>query len=700
MNKTIKKAAVTVMMTAFAAAAALPLPAYAPFGVSVSAEEISVSTQDELLEQIAANPSGTIMVTANIELTTAVSIENAVDLTIDLGGYTISKPTSATALSVFQLKPSCSKVTITNGTIDNGYASGNYGGGIYVEGTSTELVLDKLTINKCYAAGGFGGGVYMPGGTLIMTDCILKGNSAKDGAGVYMEAGTLTMTGCSFSENIATGNGGGIFAGKEVYAEGEDTLTFAEGVTITGNEAENGGGIYSNAPLKVTGADITDNTAKRAGGGLYITSGMEITSGAIDDNKATVSGGGICFLRADSNADISLAGGSVLRNTARNGAGVYTDAGIVVQGSMIDGNIATNYGGGIQATNSETTVTLLSGSVSNNAAKNGGGIYASSYVNIPTGKTEITGNTATGLGGGIYAARTQDEGDGNHAVNITTSQPYIYDNTNTGKSRPDNLYLAADQPIFLGFEFDSDSKKIGVSMRSGGGVFTSGAVYDANTTGTSVIRWAKHDPAYYFTSDDPNYKVAQKKASVNEAYLIKATAKPVSLDTYAKIRFEWSEDGTECVLYGLKDGKWKKIGNAEINRNTATYGDLTDTKTEVTEPEVTVNFVKGSNGKNKLTLHFVCTSGNDEVIGEMGFVLVIVDENGSKINEYSVDNTPLKREDINAVSASYDVSVSVLDDGRGVKVKPYYRTKAADSETAELGTPIYTDVYGTFYVDE
>ena len=85
-----------------------------------------------------------------------------------------------------------------------------------------------------------GGGVYVSG-TFNMYGGTITGNAANNGGGVYVdESTTFVMTGGTITGNTATGNGGGVYV--------NDGATFVmTGGSITGNTADaegNGGGVY------------------------------------------------------------------------------------------------------------------------------------------------------------------------------------------------------------------------------------------------------------------------------------------------------------------------------------------------------------------------------------------------------------------------------------------------------------------------
>ena len=92
------------------------------------------------------------------------------------------------------------------------------------------------------------GGAIYAGGALTVKGASFTGNSAGNGGAIYANSG-LTVTTASFSSNTATGNGGAIYIAAGTTATiGSGDSTF---VTITGNTALNGGGIYNAGTLTI-----------------------------------------------------------------------------------------------------------------------------------------------------------------------------------------------------------------------------------------------------------------------------------------------------------------------------------------------------------------------------------------------------------------------------------------------------------------
>jgi parallel beta-helix repeat protein len=90
---------------------------------------------------------------------------------------------------------------------------------------------------------------------------------------------------------------GGAQGSVVTFSGGEDVNFILAGFTITGGNAENGGGIYcgyKSSPT-ITNCTITNNSATMGGGGIYIEgdSNPVLTNCTIINNSASVAGGGL-----------------------------------------------------------------------------------------------------------------------------------------------------------------------------------------------------------------------------------------------------------------------------------------------------------------------------------------------------------------------------------------------------------------------
>jgi len=137
--------------------------------------------------------------------------------------------------------------------------SAELGGGIGSVGGSP-LIFD-CTIEQC-RAGGFGAGIgLIRDSDARIVNCTINRNTGSDnsvGGGVYCLRSWLMMAGCDISFNNAQGNaqGGGIYCG------GSSTQATLEHCIVSNNNAQTGGGIFSDsyADLDITNCTIADNT--------------------------------------------------------------------------------------------------------------------------------------------------------------------------------------------------------------------------------------------------------------------------------------------------------------------------------------------------------------------------------------------------------------------------------------------------------
>ena len=371
------------------------------------------------------------------------------------------------------------KFTMSGGEIKNNIItaySGSYGGGVYLASTSGIMSGGSITGNTAPYSGG---GVYINAGTefTLKGGGIIENNNARLGGGVEVDiTATFKMAGGTIKGNTAGVDGGGILLRRVMsYTQlGLATLIMTDGTisgntavsgsgggvhisdgsvfsmsggSITGNKANDGGGVSSAAsihpylpshPFTMTGGSITLNEAERDGGGIYLRYSLDFTmSGAsITDNKTKRNGGGVFLANG---IDFTMTDGTILENTAgASGGGIYVEAGSSYPGNtyyssvkITSGSITKNkaigssssYGGGIYLGNLSKFDLTEEGTINENEAINGGGVYASgSTIAIDDGY--ILDNKATGAGGGMYVIScntTVSSGtiSGNEAANGT-----------------------------------------------------------------------------------------------------------------------------------------------------------------------------------------------------------------------------------------------------------------------------------------
>lgn len=152
------------------------------------------------------------------------------------------------------------------GNVSNNTAQG---GGAGIHGVSTKLfsisggeIIGNTAVNK-------GGGVRVKTEATI-ANCTISGNKTTGneqghGGGIYVEAKSVTLNNVTISDNEAAINGGGI------YAMSKSAISAAN-VTITGNNAKEGGCVYLyEATYEMDGGDYHGNTITSKGINFYVS---------------------------------------------------------------------------------------------------------------------------------------------------------------------------------------------------------------------------------------------------------------------------------------------------------------------------------------------------------------------------------------------------------------------------------------------
>ena len=270
-------------------------------------------------------------------------------------------------------------------------ADSNYIGGVLVNSTGAFNLYDgEISGNRSAhdnrSSGTFNGGaVYVNGGKFTMTGGVIKNNRAGVGDDVQ-------------------GDGGAVY------------------ITASNNKA---------GTFKMTGGEISGNTARRNGGGVAVVKGtFEMTGDAkISGNKAQMDyrhyehkGGGV-FVGASGTFTMSGNAG-VEGNLVRNG---YSDS--VAQGA----GVYVSEGGTFTMSEKSSLKSNTMTSQYQSDAKNlyGGGVFVGGTMNLNGGSIED--NTAVYEGGGLYL-------DTKGTVNLGTGTIIVRNNTSE-KTTGHNLYL-------------------------------------------------------------------------------------------------------------------------------------------------------------------------------------------------------------------------------------------------------------------
>ena len=434
-----------------------------------SAAKIGESEYASIADALAAaQPGDTIELLKDV--TENITINKS--LTLDLGKFTLSGNANAAVVTISGDK---SQVIVQNGTVTGGRNPQN-GGGFAIDNAVVQL--EDLTITGNEAVGGNGngevggGGIYASHADVSMRIVTVSENSvtgsSSDGGGILVRYGSLTMDGCHVERNTAPDCGGGMILRHSVLNAAKsffenNTAKFGAGIYFgdTPNEAEEGcSGEHNHL---ITDSTISGNTVldpeNGIGGGMYVgtTSNLTLRNSKLLNNDGATQGGAIVAYSAGT---IELDGVSISENKAQSGAGILalctavcnTDIRLL-NGTAIDANTATGYGGGIYANAiaKELNVTVTNSSVSGNTAAGGAGIFTyksgSAVINVDlqSGAVMHNNNAVTNMGGAIYAYN-----DAN--INIAANSA-VYNNTAAGYggaiyASASNVNIAAKSAVY------------------------------------------------------------------------------------------------------------------------------------------------------------------------------------------------------------------------------------------------------------
>ncbi len=390
------------------------------FGIAL-VDDVTANTAEAFKAAVEAAAEGdnvTLTGDINVDWSSGDYITVSKDnVTVDLGGYTITVSGAASGKSLFNVTTT-GTFTLKNGTIlgkditdENSSDAKCYAlSATTSAATDREIDLNGVTIE--YFAPTYAAVYATNGGSVSVTSCNISNNNA---GGVYCKGGasstqynmSLTVDNSKICNNESE-NAGGIFL---MYG---DDLTVENGSEISGNVSSGGyggGGIYGDnlyGTVTIIDSDISENWAAGNGGGIYLYRAYDqlnvyIIGNTISDNIAAAdgryagSGGGICLYQAQS-YNFGFGAVQIMDNTISGNTAEATTSG---SGDIALGGGVCIYDAGLSGSNDDYD--LSGNTVSGNKADRGGGLVLQGRITdkkfiIRSGY--ITGNTAVD-GGGI-----------------------------------------------------------------------------------------------------------------------------------------------------------------------------------------------------------------------------------------------------------------------------------------------------------
>ena len=341
-------------------------------------------------------------------------------LTLDLGKFTLSGNANAAVVTISGDK---SQVIVQNGTVTGGKKSG-------IRITDADVTLTKLTVTKNASTGDGGGIDAVKGKELVVEQCAINENTAKNrGGGILVEDTPLKVVGSKIENNQGFHGAGIYLSDPKTPVCGRHEIT---GTLIEGNKVLNdygiGGGIHvgTRSQVNIENSTISKNAADQGGG--IVAYSVILNHVVITENQATVGAGILTLTIHACNTEFKLTNNTEVKN-----------------------NTATYYGGGVMAWGDgsdgiKQVVTVENSSISNNNAKDGAGIFinlqdtatnAFATINLGVGAV-VQENKATRNGGGIFARNLGNTAVSKGTINAAEGSA-VYNNT--AAAAGDDLYL-------------------------------------------------------------------------------------------------------------------------------------------------------------------------------------------------------------------------------------------------------------------
>jgi predicted outer membrane repeat protein len=253
--------------------------------------------------------------------------------------------------------PGADRLTISGG----GYSGSLYGSRVFeIDGAATTVSLSGLSLVG--GIGTFANFYEPPGGGIGWSGGHTGGTgTASDGqGGAIWNGGVLTISNCVLSHNsvdnplvIPTASN----AGGAIYNSGKLTVTNS---TLADNSAGDdydwsggltgsGGAIFNAGTLSVVGSTLTQNAAHHhgSGGAIASTGTLSVSGGTISYNSAFFGGGIFSGAVSSSKTTAIVSGTTLSNNSANDGGAIYNDTTLTLTNCHVNGNSASDAGGGI-----------------------------------------------------------------------------------------------------------------------------------------------------------------------------------------------------------------------------------------------------------------------------------------------------------------------------------------------------------------
>ena len=264
-----------------------------------SAAKIGESEYASIADALAAaQPGDTIELLKDV--TENITINKS--LTLDLGKFTLSGNANAAVVTISGDK---SQVIVQNGTV--------------IRITDADVTLTKLTVTKNASTGDGGGIDAVKGKELVVEQCAINENTAKNrGGGILVEDTPLKVVGSKIENNQGFHGAGIYLSDPKTPVCGRHEIT---GTLIEGNKVLNdygiGGGIHvgTRSQVNIENSTISKNAADQGGGIVaYTADSVILNHVVITENQATVGAGILTLTIHACNTEFKLTNNTEVKN--------------------------------------------------------------------------------------------------------------------------------------------------------------------------------------------------------------------------------------------------------------------------------------------------------------------------------------------------------------------------------------------------
>ncbi len=310
-------------------------------------------------------------------------VYNKGTLTVDSVEFSGNKSNGGVGGSIYNA--SGATLSVLNSTFSGDSAVD--GASIYNAGNAT------IQDSTFAATGDFDNGVVYNVGTLVVDNSQFSGDNdvlgAMNGGAIY-NAGTADVLNSTFAD--VTGNDGGA-----IFNAGNATLRVADSA-FTGAVAQNGGAIFNAGNATLDRCSFDGNKAIRNGiGGAIVNAGvMTIAQSSFDGNEAELSGGAI-YSNGNGAGDLTIVQCSFVGNSSLHGGAIESRGTLVLSNSLLVKNRAEAEGGAIL---NAGIATLTNSTIADNQAATGGGLSNERDGVVVVDNSILAGNVG-GAGAGF-----------------------------------------------------------------------------------------------------------------------------------------------------------------------------------------------------------------------------------------------------------------------------------------------------------